>query len=190
MSNNIPSGHLEDNSITKWSLLNGHRHRVLLEQKSKWGVTVRMGAKGNILINNFPIISWGLDIFKSYSVLVSVCVWLFILLKCKITLIQCYLRIEREQSWKVSEPHPKREGIWESFIIPVAKYRLDLSNFYSLLFIDNIWVIKEAFRRRSGNEFYRGSDTCAIANYKEQINLLFPSLAEYPTYFSHWDHSR
>lgn len=66
-----------------------------------------------------------------------------------------------------------------------AKY---FSIYGSLLFIDIISIIKEALRR-SGNEFYRGSDTCAIANYNEQINLLFPSLAEYPTYFSHGTHN-
>ena len=73
MSNNIPSGHLEDNSITKWSLLNGHRY-IELYRRDRRVAGVRMGAEGNILINNFPIISRGLEIFKFYSVLVSVCV--------------------------------------------------------------------------------------------------------------------
>ena len=74
MSNNIPSGHLEDNSITKWSLLNGLRHIEFYWNRREWGVTVRMGAKGNILINNFPIIpQGGLDNFRFHSVLLSWC---------------------------------------------------------------------------------------------------------------------
>ena len=68
MSNNIPSGHLEDNSITKWSLLNGHRYIEFYRDRRVAGV--RMGPEGNILINNFPIIWRELDIFKSHSVLV------------------------------------------------------------------------------------------------------------------------
>ena len=108
--------------------------------------------------------------------------------------------MKREQSWAISEEGRHLRILhhfsWE--MLPTAKIRTsqilcDIIGpsafiYHSLLFIDGILIIKEAFRR-SANEFYWGSDTCAIANYNEQINLLFPSLAEYPTYFSHWDHS-
>ena len=47
VSNNIPSGHLEDNSITKWSLLNGHRYIEFYSDSRVRGV--RMVSGGNIL---------------------------------------------------------------------------------------------------------------------------------------------
>ena len=72
-------------------------------------------------INNFPIIY--ADYFQFiFSFGLQSMFWLFIQLKCKITLSWKLSTYWKRAILKLSEPHPKWGGVWKFFIILFEKW--------------------------------------------------------------------